>query len=148
MTAPNTIHLAGDFRREEALANAALTPGHVVELMSTGKIRKHATAGGYGQRMVAVEDALQGRTISDAYEADELASYNICAPGSESYVYQKAGSNVAVGALMISAGDGTLIENGEQASGVTVRQILAVALEASDLSASGAVATRIKVRWL
>jgi hypothetical protein len=33
---------------DEYVANAALTPGHLIELMSTGYVRKHAGAGQNG----------------------------------------------------------------------------------------------------
>ena len=59
-----------------------------------------------------------------------------------------AGENVSIGDKLISAGDGTLIANGSETSGTTVRQIVAIATEAEDLSGSGAVDTLIEVRVL
>ena len=144
----NRIMLAGDFRRDERIANAAITPGHLVELMTTGKVRVHATEAGYAERAWAVEDALQGNAIDDAYAAADLVSINLVQPGAEVYAYLKAGEDVDIGDKLISGGDGTLIANGSETSGTTVEQILAVALEAEDLTGSGAVATRIQVRVL
>ena len=145
MSSENRIHLIGDFRREEAVAVAAISPGHLIEEDSAGEFQVHSTEGGYAMRLVAVEDALQGDTIDDAYAADDLVSGNVELPGNEVQMYLAAGENVAIGDNLISAGDGTLIANGSEASGVTVRQLIAVAREAKDLSGSGAVDTLIRV---
>lgn len=142
-TAPNTIHLGGEFRREEGKASAALSPGHIVEIVSTGKWQKRAAAGGYGERAVAVEDALQGKTIADAYAADDLVSINIYAPGGEAFVFLSDGENVVIGDLLEVGGtDGELIK---RVSGIAI----AVATEAKDLSASGnTAAAKIRVRFI
>lgn len=72
--ASNTIVLRGSLgvRHEEYRVSVAFKPGHLLELLSTGKVRKLSVLGGKTQ-MVAKEDALQGRTVNDAYAADELA---------------------------------------------------------------------------
>ena len=144
----NRIMLAGDFRRDERVANATLYPGHLVEVLSTGKVQKHSTEAGYAERAFAIEDALQGNAIADAYAAADLVSINLVQPGAEVFAFLKAGEDVAIGEKLISAGDGTLIANGSETSGATVQQVVAIALEAKDLSASGAVATKMQVRVL
>lgn len=154
----NTIQLKGDFRLEEETASETITPGHLVEIhTSTGrKVRKHATEGGYAERTFAVEDPLQGQTATSQlarnididYAADEKVQVHVVQTGSLVQAWLKAGEDVAIGDKLISAGDGTLIENGEEDSSTTVRQIIAIADEVLDLSASGAVATRIDVRVL
>jgi len=141
MSTENRIHLIGDFRREEALAAAELYPGHLVEFTSAGKLQKHSTAGGVAERIVAIEDALQGNTISTAYAAAALVSANVEQPGNQVQMFLAAGANVAIGAKLESAGDGTL-------QAVTTGTVIAVAAEAKDLSASGAVATLMAVRFL
>ena len=141
MSTENRIHLIGDFRREEALAAAELYPGHLVEFTSAGKFQKHSTAGGVAERIVAVEDALQGNTISTAYAADALVSANVEQPGNQVQMFLAAGENVANGAKLESAGGGAL-------QAVTTGTVIAVAAEAKDLSASGAVATLMAVRFL
>lgn len=140
-TAPNTIQLSGDFTREEYLASAALTPGHLIEFISTGKVQKHATAKGFHARMFAVEDALQGRRISDAYAADELVQCNLVKPGSIVRAWLKAGQNIVKGDKLVSAGDGTL-----QKVSSSDLQLVGIAQEALDLSASGTSATRLTVQ--
>lgn len=142
----NTIILIGSGRHVEHVAAAALTPGNLVELTSADKVQKHSTEGGIAEKLFAVEDALQGRTIDDDYAADDPVMLFAARPGDELYVQIKAGENIAIGDKLISAGDGTLIEEGSEGSGVTVREVVAVAREAVDLSGSGAVATRIAVR--
>lgn len=144
----NQIQLKGGFWRDELRAAAALTPGHLIERTAADKVQVHATEGGFAERAFAVEDALQGKTIDDAYALDDLVSYNLVKPGSEVQAWLKAGENVAIGAKLVSAGDGTLIAEGSVASGVTVKQVIGIATEALDLSASGAVDTRIDIRVL
>lgn len=148
MSTENRIHLVGDFRKEEALAAAAISPGDLIEEDSAGKFAVHSTEGGYAQLLFAAEDALQGNTIDDAYAADDLVAANVELSGNETQAYLKAGENVSIGDELISAGDGTLIANGSESSGVTVRQVIAHAREAKDLSGSGAVDTLIKVMLL
>lgn len=146
-TNANQIQLKGGFQRDEKEADATITPGHLIEQTTTG-VKVHATEGGYSERAFAVEDALQGNLISDDYSSGDLVSYNLVEPGGEVQAWLKAGQNVVIGDDLISAGDGTLIENGEEDSSTTVRQIIGQAQEAVDLSGSGAVATRIDIRVL
>ena len=143
----NTIQLDSDsFIHEEAVCDGAVNPGNIVEQTSAGKIKKHATEGGRGLIAVAVEDALQGKTVSDAYADGALASYNIQRAGTRFQGILKAGEDVAIGAGLVSDGAGRLIAIASVGSGVTVNQVLAYAEEAVDLSASGAVDTLIAVR--
>jgi hypothetical protein len=145
----NRIHLAGrEYRREEALAVAAISPGHLVEITSAGKFQVHSTEGGYLERMVAIEDANQGRDISTDYSTGERVSANIELPGNEVQLMLKAGETAVIGSKLISGGDGTVIVNGSEDSATTVKQIGATALEALDLSGSGAVDTLIRARLL
>ena len=143
----NRIQLDGDgYRVEEAIANAAINPGNIVEKMSTGKVRKHATEGGYGLVMVAVEDALQGNTTATAYASAALVQYHLESPGTRFQALLKAGENVSIGTALISDGAGRLIALASASSGTTVKRIIAWAEEALDLSGSGAVDTLIAVR--
>ncbi len=147
MSTENQIHLVGDFRREEAVAAGAIKPGMLIEETSAGQFQAHSTEAGYAQLLFAEVDALQGGSLeaADDYAAADLVSANVELPGNEVQAILKAGENVSIGDLLISAGDGTLIANGSETSGTTVQQIIAVAREALDLSGSGAVDTRMKV---
>ena len=149
--ATNTITLKGHGIRNEAIANAAITPGHLVELMSTGKVRVHATAGGAGvERAFAIEDDLQGNDIADAYATGAIVQYNIFRPGDEVYALLANGETAVIGSKLESAGDGTLrvVDADTSAGTIAIQSQVAVALEAVDMSDSSAAdpSGRIKVR--
>jgi len=134
----------------EYVANAAITPGHLVELMSTNKVRKHSTAGGIAARMFALEDELQGNAITDDYAAAAPVQVWCCVPGEEVYAFLKNGENVVIGDFLESAGNGELQKHvADSGAGANVGlQIVAQALEAVDMSdSSGADPSgRIEVR--
>lgn len=131
---------------EEYEANAAITPGMLIELMSTGKVRAHATAEGNVLPMFALEDELQGNGIDDAYAAADRVQCWIPQRGEQVYAIVADGQNIAIGDWLASNGDGALREhvteteswNVSEAGAVTVNplQIIAQALEALDLSGS------------
>lgn len=130
------IHRKGDFRHEEANAGAdGLYPGMLVQLASDGDVEAHSTEGGYAERCILLEDALQGKTVSDAYTSGAKASYGIFAPGSEFNGLIAAGENVTKGTKMVSNGKGKFIAQASATSG-SVYQIVAVMMEAVDASAA------------
>lgn len=145
MSNANQIMLSGDYQYAEDIASEAITPGHLVEVhTSTGrKLKKHATAKGFAEPAFAMEDALQGNTIADAYANGDRVAYGICKPGSLVQAWLEPGADFAIGDKLVSAGDGTL-----QKLSSNDLQAIAVCEEAVDLSASGAVATRCDVRIL
>lgn len=140
-----TIQIKGGFRLEEGLASGAVSPGMLLEQTSATAmtVKAHATEGGYAERLFAVEDALQGHTIDDDYSSGDLVQFHVVEPGAVVQVLVAGGSNVSIGELLISDGDGALIPNGDEASGTTVKQIIAVALETFSASADGLVKARI-----
>ena len=140
------IHLAGSARQEEAAASGTVKPGYLLEVTSSGAVKAHATQGGYAERAFALEDALQGRSIADDYADGARVTYKLELPGNVVNAVLKPGYNYAVGAALISAGDGTLKTAAGASSGVTVKQIVAFVEKAINLTASGAVATRSPVR--
>jgi hypothetical protein len=98
-------------RRIEGAANAALKPGHLLERMSTGKLRKHTTYGGQAERIFALENALLGGTIDDAYAADDLVEGILAGVGDVINARVPANAPaITVGSLLISNGDGCLIK--------------------------------------
>lgn len=112
---PNTIVLKGTLgeKREEYPANAALSPGHFLELMSTGKVRKNASAGVDVPLMVAVEDAMQGKTINDAYAANDPVHTHMCAKNDKIYARVAAGqAAIVIGDKLKLAADGTVTLQG------------------------------------
>lgn len=109
-TTPKTILLKGCAATREGVANAAITPGHLIEQMTTGKFRKHATAGGVKPSpLFMAEQEWTGKTIADACASDEQIRYHVCGAGDQVYALVAASAPaIVVGDLLESAGDGTL----------------------------------------
>lgn len=107
---PKTVILSGNPNRYEAVANAAITPGDLIELMTTGRVRKHATAGGVRpSRWFALEEEYAGGTIDTNYATNGQVHYAACHPGDRVYARVAAAAPAIVaGDLLESAGDGTL----------------------------------------
>jgi len=146
-----TIRLDGvEDVHEEATATVAsgdeLLPGSLLELTSAGNVQKHATEGGYADMRIALEDALQGKTVDDAYADGARVLYYIPRRGSRFQGILKSGEDVDIGDELISDGAGRFIKNGNEDSSTTVRQILATAEEASDQSGSDGADTLIVMR--
>lgn len=147
---PSTILLKGDPVRKERDAAAAITPGHLLQLNSTNKVAVHASAGANALRWFAFENDIAGDGISDAYAADEVVQILSCRPGDEVYAWLAAGENVTIGTFLESAANGQLkavdfVGDSPGNENDRGQSIVAVALQALNLSASAAVATRIKV---
>lgn len=135
----NTILLKGRGVRLEAVAAGAITPGHLVNVDSAGKLIVQATASIAALKAFAVENDLEGKEITDAYAADDYVQAEILRGGDEVYAFVVAnGSAIVIGDMLESGGAGSLKKF---SAGV----VLAQAIEAVDNSASGTQA-RIKVR--
>jgi hypothetical protein len=142
------IHSNGEWREEELVAAAGITPGHLCEINSAGTVQVHSTEGGRAERMFAYEDQLQGKTVSDAYVATDQVFLMLPYIGGEVNLLLAIGENVAIGDELISAGDGTVKALSNISSGVTVEAggVIAIALEAQDNSGgSAAVLTKCRV---
>lgn len=146
-----SITIVGTPKIKEYKANAAITPGHLVELMSTGNVRKHATAGGSCQGRFALEDSLQGKEIDDDYVANERCQTGVFSPGDEVYAILADGETAAIGSQLESKGDGTLRVVATDASwhDVKVSSIVGEALEALNLAGSPVATGRIRIElWM
>jgi hypothetical protein len=137
-----TITIMGEPVRKEAIANAAITPGHLIYELSTGKVAVHAVSGGNAQTMFALEDELQGKEISQAYSSGDQVLYGVFRRGDEVNALLANGQNVAIGAALESNGDGTLkahtpvdLEDSDPGDSYT-RSIVGYAKEAVDMSGS------------
>jgi hypothetical protein len=137
---PKRIHVLGSGRHEEGVAGGAVIPGEVVSLATTNKYVRHATAGAYCEKTFAIEDALQGRPISTAYALDERLSFVVASPGDVVFGWLKGAENATRGALLASAGDGTL--RVKQAADI------AIAIAMDPLNLTALPAARLKVRIL
>lgn len=140
---PKRIHLLGSGRHEEGVAAATITPGMLISRTSAGKVTPHAVSGGAAERNYALEDALQGKTITHDYAADDLVAFVSASPGDVIYALLADGENAANGAKLTSNADGTL----QVAAGSEI--VVAIALEAVDNSETAdTTSARIRVRVL
>lgn len=110
MASPKTILLKGCPSRREGVANAAMTPGHLIEQMTTGKFRVHATAGGVRPaRLFASEQEWTGKSIDTAFAANDQVPILNCKPGDVIYALVPASADaIVIGDFLESNGDGTL----------------------------------------
>jgi hypothetical protein len=130
---------------EEMTANAAITPGFLVEEMSTGNVRAHATASGNAIPMFALEDELQGKTIDDAYAQNDKVQVWIAGRGDIVNAYLANGQNVTRGTFLVSNGNGYLkaVADSSSFGDDDPLKIVGVAIESVNASARAA---RIMVR--
>ncbi len=143
-TVKNTVKLKNYLNVfEEFEANAAITPGMLIEIMSTGKVRKHATSGGNVLPMFALEDELQGRGINTDYAAAARVQCWIPTRGDEVNALLRDEQNIAIGDFLMSDGEGRLTKyvaeswesnDAQQANTLYPLVIVAQALEAVNLS--------------
>jgi hypothetical protein len=128
----------------EALAAESITPGHLVNMASTGKIGHFAnTVKWTGLLVVENEYTAESSTsaIDVAYAADANAYYVIPARGDSAYCVITDGETIAIGDLLVPGNDtGKLVERTTE----DLDLVVAVALEA--VSPSGADG-RCRVRF-
>lgn len=134
--AKRTIRLKGYGVQGEAVANAALKPGHLIELMSTGKVQKHANAGYDAVPMFAIEDNLQGKGIDDEYAASSIVQYVVLKSGDEVLGWLKNGETIVKGDMLVSDGAGQFQKHIVESAATTEQNVVAMALEAVDMSDS------------
>jgi len=136
--AKRTITVKGDGQAVEKVANAAITPGHLVELMSTDKLRVHATAGGNAQRMFAIENELIGAEIATAYAATAQCLARVFKNGDQVAAILADGENAAIGSMLESNGNGELkVHTASSAGAVEYPEaIVGIAIEAVNASDS------------
>lgn len=141
-----TITLKGTGMQEEAIANAGtVKPGHLIYLMSTGKVAIHAVAGGNAEKMFAIEDELQGHGIDTLYTIANLVQYKIMERGSWVNALINNGENIAIGDALESAGNGTLrkhvaqVDSSADITTVVADQIVGYAMAACNMSGSSGV---------
>lgn len=136
----NTIVLKGrlDRRYEEAVAgNGNIKPGYQIYLRSDGKVVPYDVAGGDGLVAIAVEDALQGKTILDTYANNSIVRFHLPVKGDMVYVQLKQGQNIITGRVLTPNGDGTFKG---AASGGTDKAVLMAAEAVNAASADDWIA--------
>ncbi len=106
---PRRIQVVGKGYYEEARAIGICKPGHLLMVDSAGKVKVHNSAGGYAERAVALENALKGGTIDDAFAVGDVVPHDVGMPGQ--VVLGRVAAHAAAfveGDFLVSAGDGTL----------------------------------------
>lgn len=144
------IMLVGDPIVHEIEASEAITPGHLLLMANTGKVKKHDSAGDNVSKMVALEREELGKEIGDAYANADIVKVGVYSPGMRGYLLVAAAAPaIVIGDMLEAAADGTVrkvvadatIDQTERDSTV------GFALEAVDNSGGGA-AVRIRVQFV
>ena len=127
---------------EEMVASAAITPGMLLIIESTGKVKAHNQADKDAFPIFALEDELQGKGIDDAYAANDPVQCWIPYRGDIVNAILADGENVNIGDPLTSDGYGRLKKHVTDTGASTVpwtvypEQIVGYAAEALDLSGS------------
>jgi hypothetical protein len=160
----NKVFLAGTFRAISLPAAATIFPAMLIEAVAGG-VQPHSTAGGFAEKMVAVEDALQGGTIQGYWGlgqpagngptgytvagllgfGPDMVQINIMQSGNLVNMILLAGYNYTVGLKLISDGAGHLKPTTGSPSQIIATIPFGYGV---NLSASGAVNTINPVRFL
>ncbi len=145
--APKTIILKGDPLRKEREAAGTITPGHLIELDTSGNVIVHASSGGMAAPMVAIENALMGDEIGDDYSSGQRVQYVTPRPGDEMYMWLADTEAAVIGGFGLSNGNGELkVFTGDS---VDAADPIVQFLETLDLGATSVlVAARIKVEFI
>jgi hypothetical protein len=150
--AKNTIKLKKylDVIEEYKATAVAITPGMLLELTSAGLVQAHSTEGGPVLTMIALEDEMQGKEISDNYAASDKIQCWVAVRGEVAYLPVADNETVDTGDFLISAGNGKVkVYGGSAASDVEwPSSLVGVALADLDMTDSvdaevGYVAVRI-----
>jgi len=144
--ASNRIHSRGPYRYEEYKANSALIlPGMLLAIDSNGEVAPHSVVGGKAEAIFAVEDALQGINADTLYADNSIVACILPAKGSEVNAIIEDGQDIAIGDRLMSQGNGKLVVLSD-VSGADQDEIVAIAVEANDLTGSNTSDTRSAVR--
>lgn len=144
----NRIHAKSTYAYEEYLADeAGIMPGHLIKLEANNRVHRHDVPEGRNERMFAMEDQHQGKTIDDAYAIGTLVACILPNIGSEVIAWLADNEVVSIGDHLVSNGDGCLRRE-DQGSGSENTHIVAIAMESVDNLNDSATtnASRIRVR--
>lgn len=132
------IAVRGSYERIEVKANAVITPGQLVEEMTTGNYRRHANAGQNAQRSFALTDTLQGKEIGDDYAANAQMQVGIFPRGRLVNALLADGQVTTLTSWLESNGDGDLrVHTADSAGAVEYPEaVVAKAKAVLDLSDS------------
>src|SRR4051812_48220681 len=102
---PHRIALIAHGRYDELVGTGTPYPGHLLAINSSGLAGVHTVAGGPGPVMVALEDALQGKVITDAFASGDMIPHYLAAKGDVYNFRIAAGQSIVVGDKLKSNGD-------------------------------------------
>ena len=145
----NRIHSKGPYTHEEYVAHeAGIYPGMLLNLNSSDQVEIHTDENGRAEGIFAEEDALQGKTVDQVYTILNLVSCILPGLGCEIRALIQDEQDVSIGDKLVSAGDGTLKELLNLDSEAVDVFVIAVAMEACDLTGSDtpAAGTLCRVR--
>jgi hypothetical protein len=113
----NTIVLKGMGHHDEGIAGSVIKPGCAVELAAAGDYDEQIVAFAEalkGGLKIAKEDALQGKTITQAYAAGDVVFFYSPLPGDHVHVLVKSGEDIDIGDNLRVEGttSGLFIESG------------------------------------
>ena len=136
------IMLSDSFEHvENKMASTDVYPGMLLELNSDDKVIPHNEADEIAVGLFALEDALQGNTVSDVYEEDNPVSIGIPRKGCRVWALVTDDETYAPGDYLASNGDGALKKVTATGSEYKLAQVI------EDLEVeSGAGNTHIQVR--
>jgi hypothetical protein len=109
---PNTVWLGGRCTIVNDLpASETIRPGMLVERFDSGggvaKYRKHATAAVATPLALALDQSMLNKGVDDDYAAGDLVEVGILDAGGTGWALIASGQNIAAGAKLESAGNGT-----------------------------------------
>lgn len=138
------IHNKGTlWRHEEAVAVGTISPGMLCEMTATPTVQAHSVEGGLSERLIALEDALQGRGVNTNYSATEIVTLALAAPGEVFNMLMAIGEDGAPGDKVVSAGDGTLKCVDNIISSAMIKQIIGE-IDASEAAFTTLAAVTLK----
>ena len=104
--------------QKEAKGSGIITPGMLIEKLSSGSVRPHGSAGCDAQRMFAVENDLEGEEIGDDYASGDRILYKVFQGGNEVYAILTTSQTVRIGDWLESDGNGYLRKHASDSAGV------------------------------
>lgn len=134
-----TISLKGTPIRFERVSMEAITPGHLVQLHTDGKLKKHATAAVAAPKAFACENEtpwedITGNAIDKAWASGDRVQYGVFHSGCVvNAVVAAAAPAIVYGDGLESAGNGTVRK-------VTTGVVIGWAEESVDNSGGSAIA--------
>lgn len=101
-TTANKIALKVNGRFGDGEADATISPGMAIQRASDGLWDPwQGATGEMGETVIAIEDALQGNTITDDYSDGDQVFYCEPLPGDECAILVKSGENIVIGDKLV-----------------------------------------------